>query len=241
MENDQTRRPIFTAHIRIGTGGRYIQSEREWMEQKNHALIPCARRDAPFRIRKNSPPRIVIADLFSRELQGGGAFWPLANHLFRTCAGGYLHVADSAAVRNAASNLSQPTFYSLERLGYVSEACNADWALVHPRGSGLRTLVDHYDLVLAAPQLMQCSTDGNRHLGGARGRVVTLLDEPQSCGGVGVRETMQRASTCGACSRCAMAHFQRVMTPWIHPLRPPYDPTLFARYMYCRIVTCGLA
>ena len=182
----------------------------------------------------SQPPVIVVADLTSRNWMGGGLFWPLAKHLYQPLDFG-LYLAKAAAVREAAYNFSAQTFYSLERLGYVAESLQADWALVHPRSAGLQRLAKMYDLVLAAPQLVRhCMVRLSRQrcqLTGARGRVVTLLDEPFKFGGQDPIQAVNEANASGACSTCVLAHFQHAAAEYVRPLRPPYDASLFAPYM----------
>ena len=137
-------------------------------------------------------------------------------------------------MRRAAYNFSAQTFYSLERLGYVAEALQADWALVHPRSAGLLSLAKIYDLVLSAPQLVRhCTVRASRQrcqLAGARGKVVTLLDEPFKFGGQAPTEASQEANASGACGACVLAHFQHSASEHVRPLRPPYDASLFTPY-----------
>jgi hypothetical protein len=191
-------------------------------------------------IHGGTQPRVVVADPTSRAWQGGGEFWPRARSIYTRVIEG-LYVAPSSAIRDVAYNFSAPTFFSLERLGYASRACGADWALVHPQSFGLRHLADTYDLVLAAPMLirqshgfvrgMSAEEMKHRELGGARGRVVMLLDEPFKLSGVSGPEAVRQASSGGACSKCALAHFQKDSSEFIRPLRPPYDASLFEPYL----------
>lgn len=185
--------------------------------------------------------RIVIADLYAREWQGGGRFWTVGRRLYHPFGGVWppvVHVATAASVRAVAYNFSHPTFFSLERLGYVSERCGADWALVQRNSPGLKLLAQGYDLVLAAPQLLGGTAAS---VAAEPGRVVVLLDEPKSemrghGGGLSAVEALAHAQRSGACATCALAHFARSPPPpgatiAARELPPPYEVSLFQPYV----------
>ncbi len=134
---------------------------------------------------------------------------------------GGVQIATAAAIRAATSNFSAQVWFSLERIGWASERTGADWALPGG-GSGLAQLASSYDLVIAQPQALRGVT--GRLPAGAR--VVLLLDEwmtpPDAA--------LSAAALIGACSECALAHFDSPHAK-VRLMPPPYEASLFAPYV----------